>query len=389
MLVCAATLLFAAPAARAQTYTPTRVDDPAPNGCKRHDCSLREALIGANNLAGKDTILLGRKTYELRIAPGGPSEDPRTGDLDITDPVAIKHPGKGWAVVDANQIDRVFQQVTSDADRYTKLSRLIIRGGKASNWGGGLLIGNGPVGLTNSIIAGNRAAYDGGGIYASAGELTLMRSTVKGNRAGESGGGVGSIVETVIRNSTLEANTASGATAGLGGGGIAYFGNDLKMSNDTVAGNEAVTDGGGILNYFGTILLNNVTVARNVADSDNMGSGLGAGLRNEGTLTVANSILALNRYGNGSISDCSGTYSSVGRNLITGLVGCAGFSTPPNVLTTQPRIGAIADNGGPTKTIALQTGSPAIGKADKPTAEPRDQRGVTRDTHPDIGAFER
>ena len=66
-----------------------------------------------------------------------------------------------------------------------------------------------------------------------------------------------------------------------------------------------------------------------------------------------------------------------------------GVSTPPNILTSHPRLGPLADNGGPTKTIALQRGSPAISKANKDTAEKRDQRGDKRDAHPDIGAFER
>jgi hypothetical protein len=352
---------------------------------------LREAVIAANHHPGKDTIRLGRKTYVLRIAQSTPDGE-ATGDLDVTDPLAIRHKGRGRATVDANHVDRAFQVVTSNTDRYTKFFRLVIRGGDALDWGGALLVGNGPVGLTNCVVTRNKAASEGGGIFASAGELTIVRSTVRANRAGGSGGGVASIVETEIRSSTVSGNTAAADTAGLGGGGIWQVGDSLTMRNDTVASNRAVTDGGGILTNDAIAVLTNVTVARNVADTQNTGGGLGGGLRNGGsttTPTVVNSIVALNRYGNGNTSDCSGLFDSVGRNLLTGLVGCADFPTPPNLLTDDPRLGELADNGGPTQTIALRRGSPAIDHAAKASAEKRDQRGHKRDAHPDIGAYER
>ena len=320
--VAACTIATGSAVAAPKTYVPTKTGDPVPNGCARHDCSLREAVIAANHHPGKDTILLGRKTYSLRIPPSAPEQE-TGGDLDITDPVQIKHKGHGRAVLDADHVDRVLQVVTTNADRYTKFFKLVIRGGDAPNWGGGLLVGLGPVGLTNCVVSGNRATYDGGGIYASAGELTLVRSTVKANRAGESGGGIGSIVETTVRDSTLSGNRAATNTAGQGGGGLWYSGPDLTMRNDTVANNRVSADGGGVLTNSGTAELSNLTVARNIADSDDDGAGLGGGLHN-GTAdtTVANSIVALNRYGNGNISDCSGFFTSVGT-----VIGCDCFVT--------------------------------------------------------------
>jgi hypothetical protein len=100
--------------------------------------------------------------------------------------------------------------------------------------------------------------------------------------------------------------------------------------------------------------------------------------------------MALNRYGNGNVSDCSGTYDSFGRNLLTNsTIGCAGFADPPNITTDDPRLGELADNGGPTKTISLRHHSAAINHASKASAEQRDQRGTKRGNRPDIGAFER
>ena len=87
---------------------------------------------------------------------------------------------------------------------------------------------------------------------------------------------------------------------------------------------------------------------------------------------------------------CRGTFTSKGHNLVTVIsAGCVGFTGPGDFSVADPKIGQLANNGGPTKTIALRKGSPAIGKAGKATAEKFDQRGVKRDDHPDIGAFER
>lgn len=50
-----------APVAAAADFTVTRTDDPAPNGCARGDCSLREAVIAASQAGG---------TNEIRVSPG-------------------------------------------------------------------------------------------------------------------------------------------------------------------------------------------------------------------------------------------------------------------------------------------------------------------------------
>jgi CSLREA domain-containing protein len=55
--------------ALADTFKPTRFDDPAPNKCKPHDCSLREAIRAADKDPSHSTILLGKGTYKLQIPP--------------------------------------------------------------------------------------------------------------------------------------------------------------------------------------------------------------------------------------------------------------------------------------------------------------------------------
>ena len=303
LVAIAGALALSAPqaAAAGTTYVPNKTGDHAPNGCTHRDCTLREAVITANAHPGRDTILLARKIYNLSIPRAG-EDDPSTGDLDVTDPVVIKHKGTGRAVIDANHIDRVLHVVTSNTDRYSDLVKVVVRGGKTTLWGGGIMVGNGIIGLTNSVVTGNRAALEGGGIFAAlpAGELELVRTTVKSNRADQDGGGIASHVETKIRATTISGNTVTYNNPYAGGGGIYFYAVDaaLKMSNDTIANNRVQGSGGGILTY-GTGRLNNLTVARNVADTDNDGTGLGGGLSG-GMLEVGNSIVALNRYGNGN-----------------------------------------------------------------------------------------
>ena len=100
-------------AAAGNSYVPNKTGDHPPNGCTHRDCTLREAVIAANAHPGRDTILLARTTYDLSIPRTG-EDDPNTGDLDVSDPLVIKHKGKGRAVIDANHIDRVLHVVTSN-----------------------------------------------------------------------------------------------------------------------------------------------------------------------------------------------------------------------------------------------------------------------------------
>jgi len=196
----------------------------------------------------------------------------------------------------------------------------------------------------------------------------------------------------VVAESTISGNHSS-----TDGGGI--FANDaltLKLTNSTVTRNEAAGNGGGIA-AAGTssVRLNAVTVARNVADSDANGGGLGGGLYqgNGATVRVANSLLALNQV-NFILQtglDCHNAtdpFDSGGHNLLTNDSDCDGFDAPGDSVNPAPKIAQLADNGGPTKTIALKAGSPAIGHAGG-SAPSHDQRGHKRDKHPDIGAFER
>ncbi|MGZ5334356.1 MAG: choice-of-anchor Q domain-containing protein, partial [Solirubrobacterales bacterium] len=192
---------------------------------------------------------------------------------------------------------------------------------------------------------------------------------------------------------------------GISSGGAGFSG--ISVENSTIADNRAGGDGGGIGAFgensspFGgnsTTRLNGVTVARNLADSDSAGGGLGGGLYLGGGLdgldaiSVRNTIVALNAVGAGASGrDCfnaSASFGSLGHNLIGDPTGCAGFDAAGDLFGGALKLGKLAGNGGPTKTIALKRGSRAINHAGSGVPK-HDQRGVKRDKKPDIGAYER
>jgi hypothetical protein len=211
------------------------------------------------------------------------------------------------------------------------LNSLTIRNGYLSEDAGAGIANEGALTVTNSTLSGNFAGI-GGGIY-NAGILTVTNSTISGNSASWRGGGIYNIREMTVANSTISGNAAIGE-----GGGI-YNDATATVINSTLAGNSADWGGGiynvswGTLDYFNTI--------------------------------VANSILG---------DDVVNLDHSSSKNNWVGTLS----------------LGPLADNGGPTQTMALPDGSPAIDAGDDATCASADQRGVTRPqgSHCDIGAYE-
>jgi CSLREA domain-containing protein len=224
------------------------------------------------------------------------------------------------------------------------LNSLIITKGLLTSNGGGIN-NDGTLTVTNSTVAGNSVTSgNAGGIY-NAGTLNIMNSTISGNSASGSGGGI-------------------------------YNAGTLNITNSTISGNSA-TYGGGIHTAISSLTsITNSTVSANV----------GNGIFNYGTLNYANTIIANSTAGIDCVS--AGTLGTNINNLVEDGT-CAGS------LAGDPNLGTLADNGGPTRTLALLPGSPAIDAGDDTVCAAApvnnlDQRGVTRPegTNCDIGSFE-
>lgn len=418
-----AALALAAPAAQADTFVVTDRGDPKPGPCDR-DCSVREAVIAANEHAGPDTVSLPRKTsHSLSLKSTGEDRG-RDGDLDVSSgPLSIVHRGRGKATIEMIGKDRVLD-IENVAVR---IKHVAIQFGKArpddgGGNGGGINAGPGSaVTVRGSRIFANRARDGkGGGVYADATSVLRAVNTSFASAAGEGGGGIaaaeGAAVE-IVRGFFVKSTARFGGAvladgkveidsstiAGNGGincrkrttrhGGGIYVGEhgSLELENSTLTRNEALRNGAAIYGEPGAdVSINAATIARNTADCDGDGSGGGGGLFAAGPdrgFEVANTIIALNRADE-DLSDCraasGASVASGGANLLSTLDGGCGFAQPGDLVSPDP---GLASRSGPRGTIPLLDGSPAIDAAG-PGAPPRDQRGRRRDEKPDIGAFE-
>lgn len=421
-------LLLAAPVG-AETLTVNKLGDHDPGGCTNADCTLREAVIEANADPDEDRVELpGAGPYKLTRPPDPMAVGELSGDLDVLAPLLVVHPGSGRATIGAAEAgDRAF-----DSEATLRLRALVIRNGDAEpGTSGGAIFTRSDLSVSRSRIESSETGMRGGGIAVAQGaDLTLRRSTVAGNVA-QRGGGIdmtGSkggdgklrmVASTVQNNGTfsgiglmagngagilyesslqgrIKATTLSGNEAAEDGGGIFVAGgSELRIVNSTIAGNRADGTGGGLsVDPDAVLELNAVTVARNRADGDDNSVGSGGGVFANGGADVAfveNTLLARNRTTADAFQDCDAPaplgIASAGGNLLTTDTDCPFFDHAGDILDPQPEIGPLADNGGPTETIALLAGSPAIDEA-LASAPGRDQRGVIR-VDPDIGAFER
>jgi len=181
-----------------------------------------------------------------------------------------------------------------------------------------------PAHVTVSKVTVRNGVAKGGGGILNFGTLTISKSTVSGNAAyrgfftvGSAGGGVFSAHCTFSGYSTIINSTLSGNSASSGGG---IFARGAAINNSTLSGNSAGRGGGGGIS---------------------------------GVATIQNSIVANNSGGN-----CAGTMTSNGYNLSSD--GSCNFNGPGDLNNTNPMLGPLQNNGGPTQTMAVPSGSPAV-----------------------------
>jgi hypothetical protein len=258
--------------------------------------------------------------------------------------------------------------------------------------GGGVYNDNVVV-ISNSKIANNTVSGtdgEGGGTF-NHGSMTVTNSTVDSNSVNGTGGG--SYNEEIM---TVSASTVAMNSASSEGGGI-FNEEVLAIPNSTVADNSAGFEGGGIYTEDVLTAVNTTIVDNSVLQSAAAATGVGGGLfvETRTTANLNNTIVARNTFGSAP-DDVDGTLSLTSSFNLIGLGGGGGLTNGVNgnlVGVANPGLGTLADNGGPTATIALLPGSPAVDTGSNALdGLPNDQRGPglvrTFNGTIDIGAFE-
>ena len=406
-LMCFATLILFAPAVLANTTLYVN----GGTGSDSHNClspttACKTIGHAISRAASGDTIMVSAATY--------------TEVLTISLNLKIIGAGASTTIIDGVRAGTV----VTIPDAHVTLSELTIRNGQASSGAG--IKNSGTLTLSNSTVTGNeapipcvrffvfceisRGTASGGGIYNS-GVLIISNSTISENHAGsycnESpcsafGGGIYNGGTLMIENSTLTGNSAGTAcvttvNCRVGVGGAFYtFGATVTLNNSTITGNSAYRcsgtcggTGGAIVIGFGSFAMDNSTVGGNSA-----GGIFNGGIFKGGTATLQNSIVD-----NNAGINCAGTITSHGYNLSSD--DTCKLNGRGDLNNHDPLLGPLQNNGGPTETMALLPGSPAI-DAGNPSGctdgeghlLKTDQRGMPRPDREDIvgcdiGAYER
>ncbi len=358
---------------RAATITVTTRADPTG---ARGTCSLRQAITNANgqNTAGSTNCSAGSGNNDQIIFASGLTGTITLGSTlpPITDTnLAIIGPtgSPGITISGGGKVQLInIPAATSRAGPtlfpILNLQLLTLTNGNSSSAEGGAINNGGTLNVTNCTFSHNQAA-DGGAI-ASEGHLNVSNSTFSDNQAGGyCGGAITSqglgwasyVIFDTVTNSTFSGNTAFS--------GSAICSEFLQVSNCTFSGNHATATNGGA-----------VCTSRS---------------------TIKDSIVA-NNIGTNCECGSTGITPSAGYNISDDGTCGFGHSTGANGLTIGDNVNpylapGLANNGGPTETIALLGGSPAI--AVVPLSQctaGTDQRGSPRpapgDNACDIGAYE-
>ncbi|MBK9924359.1 MAG: hypothetical protein IPP66_03625 [Anaerolineales bacterium] len=339
----------------AGTYYPTSGID------RTISFALKNNVAVYGGFSGTET-LLSQRDYETNVSILSGNIGATDDDSDNSYHVVIGGATDNTAILDGFTITKGNANANSDPHAVgggmynlmgsPSLKNLFFIANKA-NWGGGIgnhLHGSSPF-LLNIIFDSNIAEVSGGGMYNhSSGIPNLTNVTFVNNTASSSGGGIGNF----ISNPNLTNVTVTGNTAGIGGG-IYNFQGSPTITNITIANNTATSSGGGIYNVIKSYPV------------------------------IRNTIL----WGNNAPAGAQ-ISSSLSTPVISDSVVQGGYAGGTNIITTNPKLGALGNYGDFTQTIPLQAGSSAINAGYDVACPATDQRGMTRPQgrHCDIGAYE-
>jgi len=273
ILPCLLATIAVCGATHADTFNVTRTDDPTPNGCAVNDCSLREAVIDANNTPAMDLIVLPAGTYLIDLDGSDNSE--LVGDLDIdTDMELVGAP----STIDAQELGRILD-ITGSAD--VTLRNLTLQNANTSldtngSLNGGAIEANGDsLRLIDVEFLDNHTQSLGGALRVFDSSLVeIIRCRFSGN-GGDNGAAIHSSVGITVRDTVFEGNQADlngavayltgttsdsmfervrfeGNTAVNSGGAIHHAGRSLVIDLLVATGNQATTGSGGAIFITGT-----------------------------------------------------------------------------------------------------------------------------------------
>jgi predicted outer membrane repeat protein len=359
-------------------------------------CTLRAAVEETNAVTGA-IIEIPALTIALPL-----------GDLPVSTSMLIRGAGMRKTVVSAASLKRIF---TLAGSAYLSLSDLTLRDANISQSSGGALYAVTPASFDmDHVLVTNCSATNGGAIYTTA-SFTISNSVFTNCHATDSGdlqqshgfggaiyiqsSGSGSLLA-VLDSCTLDTNTS------VSGGGAIRLADGygtVKLVNCTVSGNTAgnpgpasTGSGGGISVLGSTLTLDHVSVTNNFANASLGGGGI-SNAAAASAVSFSHSLIAKNQdVFNGAAvdGDCAGPVTSTACNML-GAAGTGHCTVTGFYIGGDPLFGPLQDNGGPTPTHALLSGSLAVDfTCLAQEHESTDQRGVHHlGTYADLGAYER
>jgi len=395
-------LIMLSSPALAGTWYVDGVNGDDGNNCKTKATACATIGHAISLAASGDTIRIAAATYQE--------------NLSIPFNLTLNGAKAATTIIDGTNTANVF---TVGSGISLTLSNLTIEKGVGYSGGGGInnsgtLTVNNSLFYVNTALSGgailntgtatiSKASFNGNSPYffgrsASCGAIdnrstmTITSSTFDTNYANNnftSGGAICNGSTLTITGSTFSNNSSEGNNAGYGGAIFNYAGT-LTVTNSSFSANSATTSGGAIYSQGGTVQISNSTFGTN---PENIGGG--GALSNAGSsVLIQNSIVANSANG----GNCAGTITSDGYNLSSD--STCNFSNSGDLNNKNPKLGALNKNGGPTKTMALPKGSPALDAGNPAGCSDfsgnllkTDQRGQPRPgggetTGCDMGAYE-